>query len=135
MGFVIQIIIFIHSLIDKLAEIIIKMFLGKRGQCPSLDENFFVTASAVDVAEMIRKRKLTSFTVVSAYISRIKKINPVLNAIMDGPFLEALDEARKVDEFIQNYTQSEAELEKTKPFLGVPFSVKDSTEVAGNLDS
>lgn len=132
MGFLIKLIIFIHSLIDKLAELIIKPFLGRRGRCPSLDENFFVTSSAVDVAEMIRKRKLTSFEVVSAYISRIEKINPVLNAVMDGPFMEALDEAKKVDELIQSSKMSEAEFD-AKPFLGVPFTVKDSTEVADKL--
>lgn len=120
-------------MIDKIAEFVIKLFLGKRGRCPSLDEDFFVTSSAVAVAEMIRKKKLSSFHVVSAYISRIKKINPVLNIVMDGPFMEALDEAKKVDEFIQSSILSEDEIEKQKPFLGVPFTVKDSTEVADKL--
>lgn len=133
MGLLIQLIIFIHALIDRLAELIIPLFLGPRGHCPSLDENFFVTSSAVDIAELIRKRKLTSLQVVSAYIARIKKVNPIINFVMDGPFNEAIDEAKKVDQFIESSNLSENEIAEQKPFLGVPFTVKDSTEVADKL--
>jgi fatty acid amide hydrolase 2 len=132
MGFLIKLIIFIHAIIDKLAELIIPLFLGPRRKCPDIVESSFVTKSAVEIAEKIRNKELTSFEVVSAYIQRAIQINPVINAIIDGPFIEALDQARKIDERIQNDDISAKEFED-KPFLGVPFTVKDSTEVAGKL--
>jgi fatty acid amide hydrolase 2 len=132
MGFWTQVIIFIHAFIDKLAELIIPLFLGPRGRCPNVEKNSFITKSAVEVSEKIRNRELTSYQVVSAYIDRIIQINRSINAVIDGPFLEALDEARLVDERIENGEVTPEEFEK-KPFLGVPFTVKDSTEVAGKL--
>jgi fatty acid amide hydrolase 2 len=101
--------------------------------CPGLNKDFFLTKSAVELAEMIRKNDLTSYQVVSAYIDRIKDLNPSINAIIDGPFVEeAIEKAKKVDERILSGSISEAEWAE-KPLLGVPFTVKDSITVAGKL--
>lgn len=60
-------------------------------------------------------------------------MNPLLNAVAEGPFVkEALDEAAKIDERFDRGLISELEL-KRKPFLGVPFTVKESTAVGGKL--
>lgn len=56
----------------------------------------------------------------------------MLNAIVDGPFIEALDEAKRIDERIEKKQISEDEFSE-KPFLGVPFTTKDSTCVGGRL--
>lgn len=60
------------------------------------------------------------------------KVNKVLNAIVDGPFADALDEAKQIDERIEKKQISEDEFSE-KPFLGVPFTTKDSTSVGGRL--
>jgi fatty acid amide hydrolase 2 len=127
MGFIINVVIFIHAIIDKLAELIIPLFLGERKRCPPIEKCSFITGSAVDVAKKIRNKDLTSFEVVSAYIDRINQINKTINAVMDGPFLEAIEEAKHVDERIQNGEVTDKEFEEN------PFTVKDSTEVAGKL--
>lgn len=61
------------------------------------------------------------------------QVNKLLNAIVDGPFAdEALAEASKIDERLERGLVSEEEFRR-KPFLGVPFSTKDSTAVKGKL--
>lgn len=61
------------------------------------------------------------------------QINPLLNAIVDGPFAdEALAEAAKIDERLERGLITPEEFVK-KPFLGVPFTTKDSTSVKGKL--
>lgn len=59
-------------------------------------------------------------------------MNKVLNAVVDGPFAEALEEANQIDERIKNGDISDEEFAQ-KPFLGVPFTTKDSTSVGGKL--
>lgn len=53
---------------------------------------------------------------------------------MDGPFKDSLDEAKEIDIRITRDEISKDEwLEK--PFLGVPFTTKDSTAVKGKLNT
>lgn len=122
----------IRALVDKVVDMVMESYLGERKRCPNLRKDFFVTKSAVEIAELIRKKDITSYQVVNAYINRIIETNPVLNAIIDGPFMDALDEATKVDERIAKGLVSEEEFTE-KPFLGVPFTTKDSTAVEGKL--
>lgn len=68
---------------------------------------------------------------VQFYINRIKEVNPVINALVDDRFPQALEEAKQVDEFLKNTKLSEAELEKSKPLLGVPVTIKESCSLAG----
>lgn len=51
---------------------------------------------------------------------------------MDGPFMDALDEAKAIDDQIITGKVSEKDFAE-KPFLGVPFTTKDSTSVKGRL--
>lgn len=83
---------------------------------------------------MIRNQEITSFELVHAYTQRLMAINPIVNAIMDGPFDEALAEARMIDEKISNEEFSENDFIE-KPFLGIPFSTKDSIAVKGKLNT
>ncbi|CRK86482.1 CLUMA_CG000150, isoform A [Clunio marinus] len=122
----------IRLLIDKLVDTVLEWYLGNKKVCPALQKDFFITKSAVEIAEMIRTQELKSYQVVNAYINRIIETNPVINAIIDGPFMDALDEATKVDERIGKGLISEEEFSE-KPFLGVPFTTKDSTAVEGKL--
>lgn len=55
-----------------------------------------------------------------------------MNAIVDGPFADALEEVREIDARIASGSITKAEFER-KPFLGVPFTVKDSTAAKGRL--
>lgn len=122
----------IRLLVDKTVDTALEWYLGEKKRCPDLKKDFFVTKSAVEVAEMIRKGDVTSYQVVNAYVNRIIETNPVLNAIIDGPFMDALDEATEIDDRIAKNLITDQEF-KEKPFLGVPFTTKDSTAVGGRL--
>lgn len=121
---------------DKAIEFALSWYFGeKKLVCPPLnDENRFLSKSAVELAQMIRNRKLTSYKLVDACIKRMIEVNKVLNAVVDGPFKESLDEAKRIDERIASKQISEDEFSE-KPFLGVPFTTKDSTAVGGKLQT
>lgn len=108
-------------------------FYWTRKPCPPLQKGEdLLSKSAVELADMIRNRKVTSERLVSGYTSRINSINPILNAIIDGPFEEALIDARQIDKRIANGEITANEF-AAKPFLGVPFTTKDSTAIKGKL--
>lgn len=56
----------------------------------------------------------------------------MLNCVVDGPFMEALNEAKSIDVRIENGLVTDEEF-KEKPLLGIPFTTKDSTAVNGKL--
>jgi fatty acid amide hydrolase 2 len=87
--------------------------------------------TATTIAHKIRKRKVTSREVVETYIARIKEVNPILNCVVDERFIEALEDAHKVEEFIQSGGKSVEDIEKDTRYLGVPFSTKDCIQVTG----
>lgn len=76
-------------------------------------------------------QQLTSVQVVEAFICRIKEVNPKLNCCVDNRFDDALKDAAEADKLIKSGTHTEEELEKTKPYLGVPISTKDCIAVKG----
>lgn len=126
---------FVRLLIDKVINFVLEIYWGQEvKKCPPLRKDFFVTKSAVEIAELIRNQDIKVHQVVNAYINRMIEVNPILNAVIDGPFLEALDEAQQIDERISKGLVSEEEFSE-KPFLGVPFTTKDSTAVAGKLQT
>lgn len=67
-------------------------------------------------------------------MDRIREVNPVLNSVVDERFEEAIREARQVDQQQRDHEYSQEQLDelaKTKPFLGVPFTIKDCYSVTG----
>ncbi|XP_055918796.1 fatty-acid amide hydrolase 2-A [Eupeodes corollae] len=126
--------VFVHIVLDALLEFGLGWYLGDKKRCPAIssDDQKLCSKSAVELAKLIRERKLKAHDVVKAYINRMKEVNKVLNAVADGPFMEALDEAKEIDEKIASGLLTESDFSK-KPFLGVPFTTKDSTSVKGKL--
>lgn len=90
---------------------------------------------ATSLAEKIRKRTLKSTDIIKAYISRIQEVNPVLNLVSEDRFKDALEDAKKADELIESQKYSEQELAELYPFLGVPFTNKESLAVEGMLNN
>lgn len=93
--------------------------------------NELLTQSATTLARKIRRREVRSEDVVAAFISRIKEVNGVLNAVVEDRFEAALEDARAVDALIASGKKSEEELELETPFLGVPITVKESCCLKG----
>ncbi len=79
-------------------------------------------------AQLIRDGEISSNELIGAHLARIEEINPSLNAVVEVLREPALRAAAEVD-------RRRAVGEPLKPFEGVPFSIKDSIEVAGTVCS
>lgn len=123
--------VFIHDILDKIINFIFAyLYNGKKKNIPPIDDPILLK-SASALAEAIRKRKLTSVAVVKAFSKRIKEVNGILNAVVDERIEAAIKDAEAVDKMLDTGAVSEKEAEKTKPFLGVPFTTKESTSCKG----
>jgi amidase len=78
--------------------------------------NNLLELSGVAQARLIRNGEVSSAELVDAHLERIEQINPSLNAVV-----ELLGKKQR------------AHGSAVGPFAGVPFSVKDSIEVAGSV--
>jgi amidase len=83
-----------------------------------------LSLSGTQQARLIRERAISSVELVEAHLARIGEVNPRLNAAIGILAEPALAAARDVDEG-----------KVAGPLAGVPFSIKDSIEVAGTVCS
>ena len=90
--------------------------------------NPLLALSGTRQAELIRTGALSSLELIDLHLARIAQVNPALNAAIDILTDSARCEARAVD-------RRRAAGETLRPLEGVPFSVKDSIEVAGTVCS
>lgn len=122
---VIQIIFWMHAAFDYVLDFILGLYFKRRKQTTHQPDNNLVLESATSLAKKIRRKEITSEEVVRAFIDRIRDVNPLLNAVVDDRFDLALEEARQVDQDIKSGKVTEDDFNK-KPFLGVPFTTKES---------
>src|SRR5258708_23573011 len=80
--------------------------------------------AAVDLASMMREKRVSPVEVAEAYLQRIEEQNPRLNAFVHVDPERVLREARKAEAAIQHG-------ESVGPLHGVPLSIKSSIDVAG----
>ena len=78
---------------------------------------------AVELAELIRLKKISPVEVVEVYARRIEELNPKLGAYLTTTLDEALDEAKDAEAKING--------DELPPFFGVPISIKDLNDTAG----
>ncbi|XP_075234495.1 fatty-acid amide hydrolase 2 isoform X2 [Lycorma delicatula] len=104
--------------------------VGPRKKCPPIT-NELLMLSASSLAHKIRTRQLTCVEVISAYIGRIRDVNPVLNAIVQDRFHDAMEEAHAVDALLANNTKSPEVIAAEMPLLGIPLTIKESIGVKG----
>ncbi|CAL1270464.1 unnamed protein product [Larinioides sclopetarius] len=110
----------------------VNVFGRKSSALPPV-QNPLLLDSALSLAAKIRKKQVSSTSVVKAYLHRIEQVNPLINAVVDQRGAEALEEASSIDELISSGEKSEKELEREMPLLGVPFTVKEAISVTGLL--
>lgn len=123
---------YVRIVIDSIIDLVFGWYYnGKEVKIPASSKPF-VLDSAVSIAQSIRNKKRTCEEVVTAFIERIEEINPIINAVTDNRFEAALSEARKIDSDIAENRITAEDFNK-KPFLGVPFSTKESTACASLL--
>lgn len=91
--------------------------------------------SGVQLAKLIRQRKVKCIDVVQAYINRIVDVNPLINGIVKYRFEAAKEEAHAVDKKLAEKQEDDATLEKKWPLLGVPLTVKEAFQLQGMPNS
>src|SRR3989442_9544811 len=84
--------------------------------------------SVVEIAQMIREKKVSSVECVKACLLRIDKINPTLNAIVMFCRDRAMKEAEEADAML-------ARGETKGPLHGVPMTIKDSLDTEGVIST
>ncbi|XP_071649227.1 fatty-acid amide hydrolase 2 [Temnothorax longispinosus] len=128
------IIVQLHFLFDSIVDLAFGIYYDKKAKKVPPVKNKLLLESAVSLAEKIRTKEATSEEIVGAYIERCKEVNGLINAIVETRYSDAIEEAKAVDAMIEKC----ADLEKmkiTQPFLGVPFTTKDSNRVKGLIHS
>lgn len=80
--------------------------------------------SATELAEAIRARQASSVEVVEAHLRRIEAVNPSINAVVIVMAEQALEAAKVADRL----SVAGGDVPR---FHGVPFTIKDSIDVAG----
>jgi amidase len=85
-------------------------------------------ASALQAAEAIRKRQISSVELTQRVFQRIDRYNPQLNALVYQLREDALAQAKKADE-------EQAQGKSLGVFHGVPITIKESFAVAGHPDT
>src|ERR1700722_984643 len=85
-----------------------------------------LTLSATAQAALIRTRTISSRELIEAHLKHIERVNPRINAVIELLGGRALAEAREADHAL-------ARGQAGGPLRGVPFSIKDSLELAGTV--
>src|SRR5258706_1996345 len=80
--------------------------------------------TAVEIAALIRRKKLSAREVMAAHLKQIDRVNPKVNAIVTLVAEQALENARKADE-------SQTKGTPLGPLHGLPIAHKDLVETAG----
>ncbi|XP_011299621.1 fatty-acid amide hydrolase 2 [Fopius arisanus] len=93
--------------------------------------NPLLQLSASELAKKIRLRQVSSEAVVTAYIERIKQVNPVVNAVVDHRYEDAIKEAQECDKIFDSGEVTIDYIVTNKPLFGVPFTIKESCAVKG----
>jgi amidase len=88
--------------------------------------NELLSCSATEQAALIRQRKISSLELVQAHLDQIAAVNPTINAAVEAFGEQAIAEARTANQAI-------ARDQSLGPLHGVPFSIKDSIELAGSV--
>ncbi len=86
--------------------------------------NELLTYSATLQAKLIRERSISSVELIQLHLDQIAIVNPQINAVIEVLAEPALASAQAADDAV-------ARGQITGPLWGVPFSVKDSLELAG----
>jgi len=80
--------------------------------------------TATEMADLIRRKKLSARETLDAHLKQIERVNPQVNAIVTLAAEQAIDNARKADE-------AQAHGATLGPLHGLPIAHKDLVETAG----
>ncbi|KAB7494953.1 Fatty-acid amide hydrolase 2-A [Armadillidium nasatum] len=130
------ILVIVRRVWDFWVSVLFRLTVGmrRRSALPPVFNPLLLLPATV-LAENIRQRKMTSVDIVRAFVTRCSDVNPLLNSIVQENFQDALQTAKEIDERINegymNKTLTKEKLREEEPFLGVPFTVKETVSVQG----
>ncbi|MDP2290664.1 MAG: amidase family protein, partial [Actinomycetota bacterium] len=84
----------------------------------------FPFGSAVQLARAVRTGKVSAVELLRAYLERVDRLNPAINAVVVDDRVAALKQARAADRAL-------AKGSKVGPLHGVPITVKESFNLVG----
>ncbi|XP_048478566.1 fatty-acid amide hydrolase 2 isoform X2 [Plutella xylostella] len=115
---------------DKVIDFVFSWIWDTRKAIPDLEPKHKILAeSATSLAKKIRNKELKAEELMKCVIERIKAVNSIINAVTDERFEDALKEAKEIDRKIAEGLPDEY-FDK-RPFLGVPFTAKESHAMLG----
>ena len=91
---------------------------------PGLEQSRLCALSAAKLARRIAHSEVTAREVVEAHLDRIDEVNPTLNAVTTVLADSAVAAADRIDDAV-------ARGETLGPLAGVPFTIKENLDVAG----
>ncbi|XP_034834972.1 fatty-acid amide hydrolase 2-B-like [Maniola hyperantus] len=121
----------VRRILYALTGFLFKIYYGAEGKKLPPIKDSILKQPAIEVARKIRNKEVSSVDVLNTCIQRIKETNPVTNYFVEDRFELALKEAKDADDLIRSGSLSTQYLAREKPFLGVPFTTKDSIGVEG----
>ncbi|CAH2229052.1 jg17294 [Pararge aegeria aegeria] len=122
---------FVRGILDALTGVLFKLYYGTKVRVSPPIKEDILKQPAIEVARKIRNKEVSSEEVLNICIQRIKETNIITNYFIEDRFKLALKEAKDADDLIRNGFLSTRYLARKKPFLGVPFTTKDSIGVEG----
>ncbi|XP_012224178.1 fatty-acid amide hydrolase 2 [Linepithema humile] len=128
------VIVQLHLLFDYFVDFVFGLYYNQQAKKVPPVKNNLLLESAVSLAEKIRTGEVTSEEVVKAFIKRCKEVNSLINAVVEDRYIDAIEEAKQVDTKIKEGIDLE-KIKITQPFLGVPFTTKESNRVKGLIHS
>ena len=78
---------------------------------------------ALEILELFRARKLSPVELMEAVIQQAERVEPTINAFSYTHYDEAIGLAKQAEQAYMNGT--------ARPLEGIPFAVKDESEIAG----
>ncbi len=91
---------------------------------PELTDSLVLDLDALELAQLIKEKKISSRRAVEIYIKHLDDVNPSINCLVENRFKDALLEADSVDHRL-------ADGEAGGTLMGVPISMKEAFDVNG----
>ena len=85
-----------------------------------------LNSSAINLASLVKTRKISSSELVEAFIQRVQAVNPRLNAVVATRYQAARKEAAEADKATEK-----TDPDKLPPFHGVPCTIKEAFGLSG----